>query len=131
MMQFKNKYTNNCLKVIIAYTAGQYCRAGSVGETFIPPGYLPPQKEIIALKGMMMESWRGGGYRQKQGSFQIRTMRPRDRKSGASSILLLEIGSEPRDFESHLLGTPQDCAAFSVKNGAWLIFACPQYLTWA
>lgn len=79
----------------------------------------------------MMESWGGGGYRQEQGSFQIRTMRPSDRKSGTSSILLLETGSEPRDFELHLLGTPQDYATFSVKNWASLIFVRPQYLTWA
>ena len=41
-MEFKNKYTNYGFKVIIAYAAGQYSWAGSVGETFIPPGYLPP-----------------------------------------------------------------------------------------
>ena len=80
---------------------------------------------------MLTESWGGGGYRQEWGSFQVRTMTPSNRKSGASSILLLETGSEPRDFELHLLGTPQDYAAFSVKNWASLVFVRPQYLTCA
>lgn len=33
------------------------------------------------------------------------------------NIFLLEIGSAPRGPESHLLGVPQDYAAYSVRRG--------------
>lgn len=66
---------------------------------------------------MGIMGWVGGGHIQEQGNFQIRKMKPSDMKSGLSSTVLLETGSDPRDPESHLLGTPQDCAAFSVRNG--------------